>query len=241
MGLVTVLAPASVDSLTSVQALREVLGTTSTANETAQANTLKRATAWAESYVGRPLRLQTYSEVVAGYGDFYLLLTHRPIRRVVRVFSGTDTGTATEYTSTEYSIDPGTGRLYRPAGYPWTVTRGRPPSGGFALDPVEVQPIPFGEMQSFLVEYSAGYVGEDGTTSTGDGSTSTGRTLPHDIEAAILAKAGEWVKFGAYGGPQVTNKSVGDLSIGYSSPGSGSGGGAGMGMAESMLAQYRSI
>lgn len=230
-----------VSSLTDSAALREVLGTTSTGSGAAQDNAVKRATAWAETYIGRPIKFQVYREVVAGYGDFYLLLSRRPIRSVLRVFRGTDTGTATEYTSTQYTVEHASGRLYRPDGWEWTVLRGAAPTGGYALDAVLPPPIPFADQPYFLVEYSAGWVGEAGTTSTADGTTSTGRTLPHDVELGILAKAGEWMTFGAIGGPTVMSKSVGDLSISYGNGGFSAGSSAAWNTPESLLNPYRSV
>lgn len=234
-----VMVATTVESLTNTAALREILGTTSTAKDSAQANALKRATLWAESYVRRPIRMQVYQEVVPGYGDYYLLLSRRPVRRIMRVFSGTATSAATEYTSTEYSVDIGTGRLYKPEGWPWTVAMGAPPQGGFALDPVQPQPVPFGEIPTFFVEYSAGWVGDEGTTSTVDGTTSTGRTLPQDVELAILGKAGEWLTFGFIGGPIPMMKRVGDLSLSYGRPAGGVLNTSAL--PEQILDQYRSI
>lgn len=237
--MLTITSPGTTAPLSTTAALRDVLGTTSTEQDAYQEALLKRATAWAETYVGYPLRMQGYTETVAGYGGYWLLLARRPVRQVVRVFDSTATSAGTEITSTEYKVESGTGRLWRYEGWPWTVARGRSPVGGFALDPVEAPAIPYGEVPSYLVEYSAGYVGEQGTTSTWDGTTSTGQTLPDDVKSAILAKAAEWATHGAMGGPDVVSKRVGDLSLSYGN--AGMGGVSSMGLAESLLGPYRSI
>ena len=235
--MLTVLTPSTVEAFGTTSALREFTGTTSTVRDAAQANALKYAVSWAESYIRRPIRLQTYGETVAGYGSGYLLLSNRPVRQIHRVFSGTATSAATEYASTEFGVDKPTGRIYRGDGFGWTARYG---GGSIGLNPIEGSPVPFSEVPTYYVEYSAGWVGDEGTTSTADGTTSTGRTLPKDVEMALYSKAGEWMAFGAIGGPGVMSKSVGDLSISYGSTAGGAGANR-RDLPEALLDQYRSI
>jgi hypothetical protein len=82
--------------------------------------------------------------------------------------------------------------------------------------PLTASPWPGEEDSPWLIDYVAGYV-RDGMTSTcalwstAKGTTSTGRTLPADIEAAVIAKVVSWYE--AEEG--VIQKSVGDLSVQY--------------------------
>ena len=51
------------------------------------------------------IRRQIYQETVAGHGSPRLMLSRTPVLGVQRLFDGTDTGTATEYCSTDYRIE----------------------------------------------------------------------------------------------------------------------------------------
>ena len=214
--------------------LRSVLGATSTSNaETLVYHQalLVRASRWAENYIGRPVLSQVYSEKVAGYGAMTLLLARRPIRSVLRMFGTTSTANATQITSTEIWVDDAeAGLLTRPEGFGWTALAANEMGQGVA---------PNTELKPWLIEYQAGYSGVDGTSSTAYGTSSTERTLPEDIEQAVLLKAAELAVRGGSAG--VSSKKVGDLSITYDSFIAARGGAPVKSEAESLLAPYRSI
>lgn len=191
--------------------LRSVLRTTSTGDDAYQLTTLKRASRWAETYLGYPIEVQTYLETVPAFGNRRLMLSRTPIRSVLRVFDATDTGSATAYCSTDFRIaDAEAGFLDRDQGFEWSA------GVNYALD---AHYVPNSEAKPWLVEYIAGYTldgieatSENYSTAGPGGSTSTGRTLPEDLEQAVLLKAADlYVR--QPGGVQ--SKTVGDLSISY--------------------------
>ncbi len=236
MSLTVCVSASSTDGVLAAScSLRSVLGATSTGNaETLVYHQalLVRASRWAESYVGRPLLTQVYSEKVAGYGAMTLLLARTPIRAVLRVFGTTSTANATEITSTSIWVDDAeAGLLTRPEGFAWTALAANEMGQGVA---------PGTELKPWLVEYQAGYIGIDGTEqSTENGTTSTERTLPEDIEQAVLLKAAEmFVRGGSMG---VSSKKVGDLSITYDSFIVARSGMPVKSEAETLLSPYRSI
>jgi len=210
--------------------LRLVLGATSTANDAYQQAVVARASAWAKSYLGYPVLTQTYSERVPAFGTPRLLLANAPVRAVLRVFDSTSTGSATEYTSTEIWVEQAeAGTLTRPTGFDWTA-RG---AAGTMAEGVS----PMSETEPWYVEYQAGYVFPE-TSSTDYGTTSTGRTLPYDIEQAVLLKAARMVVDGQSVG--IASKKVGDLSITYDS-GSRGGGTNTRSESEELLAPHRRL
>lgn len=213
-------------ALSSAAELRLVLGATSTGSDAYQQSLVVRASRWAKTYLGYEPLSQVYSEKVAAYGTPTLLLGQAPIRAILRVFNTTSTDEATAYTSTEIWIDDErAGTLTRPTGFDWTA-RGIP---GVMAEGVA----PGSEEKPWLVEYQAGYVYPE-TSSTEYGTTSTGRTLPEDIEQAVLLRAAELFRQGQSAG--IVSKSVGDLSITY---GSASATSNARSEAEDMLAPYR--
>lgn len=172
-----------------------VLGATatSTAHDAHLSNLIRRASRWVESYVGYPPTLQSYQETVASFGMRTMKLARTPVTAVDRVFDATDTGTATVLTATEFRVeDADAGLLSRDIGWPWSATlQGRNLSLAIPLEPA---PVPGDEYKPWLVDYRAGwtYGGVDtgsSNWSTANGTTSTGRTLPEDVEAAALLRA----------------------------------------------------
>ena len=221
--MLTVCASSTDPYLASTGAVKDELRTTSTADDARLSDLILRASAWAEQYVGYPLGLGSYQESLPSYGGLRLSLERTPVRKVFRLFDATDTGSASEFTSTEYRLeDPEAGFISRDEGFRWT--------GGvtYALEPAYA---PGSELAPWLCDYAAGYT-LAGTTSTDfGGTTSTGRTLPHDIEQAVAIKAAEWFR----GDDGVASKRVGDLQVSYKSdPGQ-------LGRAERLLAPYRRI
>src|SRR3990167_5035078 len=184
MSLTVCVSASSTDGALGTTAdLRLLLGATSTANDAYQQSLIVRASRWAETYLGYPLLTQVYSEKVPGFGTPYLTLARRPIRAVLRMFDSTSTDSAGEYTSTEIWVDSEeVGTLTRPSGFDWTVQT--------AQETAQTV-LPNSEEKPWLIEYQAGYVFPE-TSSTAYGTTSTGRSLPEDIEQAVLLKAIEF-------------------------------------------------
>lgn len=214
---------------------RTVLGVTSTADDANQQLLVAAASAWANDYVGYPLLAQTYAETIAGYGVNSLLLSRRPIRRAFRLFNSTSTNEATEYCSTDYRVDRDAGIYESAAGWPWSGTV------GYHLGPYVV---PRMQQSPFYAEYQAGYIFPGTATSDGaystqgiGGTTSTGPTLPQNIQYAVALKAVQLSKTGVNVGVQ--SKKIGDLSITY---GAGMNGADGAGVSpESLLDPYKSV
>lgn len=184
-----------------------------TASSSGQSKALTDATTWVERVITNSpsgsIRRSVVRETVAGYGSQRLVLSRTPLRKIARMFDATDTCEATEYCSTDFRIDDadaGFVTLTGDAGFAWNtlwqqgITR-------FPSPPRVVRP--------WLVEYEAGWVlNETSSTCAAWVSTSTGRTLPEDVERAILLKAASF-----YQGTAGTMQSmkVGPLSINYGS------------------------
>lgn len=209
--------------LTTTSALKAlVLGATatSTAQDAYLSNLIRRSSKWAESFVGEPLTVQTYRETVASFGRRSLLLGRTPLRSLDAIYDATDTGVAT-LVSTQCRIeDADAGLLSRDFGWGWTATIQGPGTGGpfypSAL-PLESFPLSGQEYKPWLVDYRAGwtYGGVDtgsANYSTARGSTSTGRTLPEDVEQAVLLRAQAMHQNNPDG---VSSESLGDLSVSY--------------------------
>ena len=184
-----------------------------TASSSGMDSALTDATAWVERYItndrnGRARR-QVIRETVAGSGSQQLMLSVLPVRKIARLFDSTDTCEASEYCSTDFRVeDP-------EAGFVTLVSGGR-----FAWDAVwghdiEMYPRPAQVTRPWLVLYEGGWV-RDETSSTCSAwvSTSTGRTLPEDVERAVLMKALEFYQGSSRG---IESMAVGPLKINYGS------------------------
>lgn len=223
--MLTVCASSTDTDLTTTGFVKDLLGIVGTSQDQVLGALIKAASRWAENYVGRPLALQSYSETVPGYGRLQLMLKRYPVRSVDRVMEATDSG-ATELQSSEYTLeDADAGIITRPEGWNWT-----PLMEGHAFDaavPLTLTPMSGQEERPFLVDYHAGYTYDGIDTgsphwSTGgkNGSTSTGRTLPEDIELAVAYKVQGLLE----GGEEVASESLGDISVNYRSLGNDSDG-----------------
>jgi hypothetical protein len=187
----------------------EIFGSTSVSTtEYARLDALiTRASQYAETYVGYPLTAQYYRETVRAFGDLNLMVSRTPLRAVVNLFD--DPNSTSPQNSTEYRIENReAGFIQRDIGFEWTAQTVW--SLGSAI-------MPRSEIPQWAVEYTAGYVYGGMSTastlySTVNGTTSTGRTLPPDIEAAVIAKVRElYVTVD----PRIASKKVGDLEIAY--------------------------
>ena len=223
-------------ALTTTATLRSALGTTATSEDVLQQALVVAASRWAEGYLGYPALAQVYSESLAGYGGRSLMLARTPVRAVLRLFDSTTTCQATELLSTDgdYRVeDREAGLLSRDEGFEWSL-RARTSAGVFNMGIVDYYQ-PGMEERPWLVEYVAGWTLDGIDTgsalySTVAGSTSTGRTLPEDLEWGVVLKAKELY----LANDGVQSKSVGDLSITYKT-------GDQLGPAEALLITWRRV
>ncbi|MEY4762851.1 MAG: hypothetical protein RLZZ200_2707, partial [Pseudomonadota bacterium] len=88
-----------------IDSVKSLLGITGASDDVLLETLYLRAMDAVESYLGYPVRLQVYSESVAGYGSRSLMLSRTPIRVILRAFDSTDTGMATAFCSTDYRIE----------------------------------------------------------------------------------------------------------------------------------------
>lgn len=237
--MLTVCVSASEQDWTTTGAvMRELFGSTTTGNfattgeQDRLSDLIRRASAWAESYVGFPLALQVYSESLPASGGRRLMLSRTPLVKVLRLFDSTATCDATMYCSSEYLIeDRVAGFLARDRGFAWTAIE-YTTAGDFSLGLTGAL-LPGMERRRWLAEYAAGYFAVGTTSSTdrglttGDENWTTGRTLPYDIEQAVIEKVGQWWARSE----GVASRRVGDLAIDYRSEGPGP--------AERLLERYR--
>lgn len=207
--IVTVLTSATSDKLTTVADVKDAMGLTDNAADQTLERMIGRASRRIQRYLGRDLGAQRYQAIMESYGGINLQLPAYPVRSVLRLFDGTDTGTATEMTSTEYRLDAKLGQLNRDEGWPWTWSQRE----GIAF----LEPEPGREYKRYLVEFSAGHIlpsGKD-SGSTWDGTTSTGVTLDADIQDACIELTRS-LYLSRDRQPGVQSERVGDLSITYS-------------------------
>lgn len=222
---------ASTDALTTVPSVKTLLGLTTWTDDALLTALVSRATEAVEAYVGQPLRLQVYSESVAGFGSRTLMLSRTPIRVVLRAFDSTDTGTATAFCSSEYRIeDARAGLLSRDAGFTWTA-----PIATEFVDSAR----PGQEETPWLFEYAAGWR-VSCSTSTGYGVTSTGIEVPGDIRMAVEETVKSWY-LTRQADPSVQSVTVGSLSMTYKSGGPVTSMGSLPDAATRLLARYRRL
>jgi len=197
--------------------LRLVMGTTSTADDAYQQLLVARASRWAESFVGYPLLAQTYTETLASYSNLNLMVARTPIRVILRMFDSTSTASATEYCSTNFRVeDADAGLLSRDVGWAWTA------GVRYYLGRTVVAN---SELKPWMVSYTAGFVGPTGMDTSSpvwstcgglQNSTSTGSTVPMDIEQAVLLKAAEWARGNPAG---IASEGIADLTVSYMTSG----------------------
>ena len=213
--------------LTTTSSLKAlVLGATatSTAQDGHLSNLIRRGSAWAETFVGQPLTVQTYRETVAGYGRRSIMLSRTPVRVVKAIYDATDTGSASAYESSEYVVDANSGIVSRSAGFKWTADHQWGGGGEWGGDAIPLSPEPMSGQESrpFLVDYIAGYTYGGILTTSLNYSTegaqlidasSTERTLPEDIEQGVIESAQSMFD----NAPGVSSESLGDVSVSYRS------------------------
>lgn len=217
------------ESLATLSDLAFVLG--ATASSSGMDRALRDGTAWVERHVldgAGIMRRQVYGETVAAYGSQRLRLGRWPVLAIQRLFNGTDTGTATEYCSTSWRIenpDAGFLELIGDGGFGWS---------GIRETYLGQYPRPAAVTRPWFVVYEAGWQLECSSTSDGWVTTTTGRTLPEDVERAVLTKAAEIYQGSLQG---IGSLKVGPLELNYRSVGSDSA----QDPVIDILAQYRRL
>ncbi len=164
-----------------------------------------------------------------------MTLSRYPVRSVDSMWSATDTGAATTVLSSEFKVDREAGFIERDQGWAWDA----PGVGNPFAIPLSGSPFPGEERSPWLVDYVAGYTYDGFTTDAAlystagpGGTTSTGRTLPEDIEDAVSRKAAA-IYMGDEG---VIERKVGDLAVKFATVG-----GAPRDLAAELLNSYRTV
>lgn len=234
--MITVTATSTDEYLTTTAAVKLVLGVETMSDDPYLSALIKRASRRVETYLGRgPVTLQSYRESLSGYGDRTLMLARRPVQSVSSLWDSTSTGSATTIQSSEFRVENReAGFLDRDAGWAWDA----PQIGRTFAVPLAPTPFAGQEEKSWLCDYAAGWTlgGVDTGSpnwSTEQGSTSTGRTLPEDVEEAVIL----WTIEAYTGQRGVIRRKVGDLSIDYARSVTGKQ----VDPAEELLASYRSV
>lgn len=231
------------DLATTGDVMLELFGATTTdqVTTTGELNRIsalvRRASAWAEVYVGYPLLAQVYSESLPAFGGRRLMVSRTPLRAVLRLFDSTATCTATQLLAScgEFLLeDMEAGLLARDEGFEWSETV-RTSAGTFNFGIMDYHQ-PGMEERPWLCEYAAGWVPLGGITSSSDNydatyATSTAPSVPEDVRHAVTLKAAAWFQ-NPLG---LVSKRVGDLSLQYRSESEGPG------LAEALLNPYRRI
>lgn len=228
MAIVSVCTTAAESTLASLSDLMVLMNTTASSSGLDLA--LQSATAWVERHItneiGGCIRRHVVAETVSGLGGQRLLLSRRPVQAIQRMFGGgTDTGTATEYCATERRLES------QEAGFLEAMD-----DGGFADDAIlrydiGRYPQPGPRLRRWMVVYEAGWQYTPATSTSEYVTTSTVRTLPEDIERAVLLKAQDF----ASGTPRgLQSMKVGPLSATFS-------GDAAPDPIVELLAPYRSL
>jgi hypothetical protein len=173
------------NALTTLAALNAALKLTSDAGgaqDQAVERVINEASSFVEKYCGVTFRRQDgIVESLKGFGRNILRVARRPIISITSI--AIDGGALDA--STYVIEDADAGKIYAVAGWPWTAQR----APGISQSPVPRTEDP----SRIVVTYSAGYVTQkqidDSTVFTPPTST---RTLPWDLEGAVLRLATSW-------------------------------------------------
>lgn len=211
--MLTVCTTSPDQALASLTDLATLLGATASSSGLME-RSLLRASAWVERFITNdpavPIRREVVMETLRGNGTPRLMLTRTPILGIQRLFDGTDTGTATEFCSTDFRIeDPDAGfvELTGDRYFSRTVQT------SMFLDDY---PRPNSPTRPWLCVYEAGYQFACATSTSSWVTRTTGRTLPEEIEQAVLLKAAEFYQGTTQG---VQRMKVGPLEVNFSSEG----------------------
>ena len=186
--MLTILATSTFDALAQKEEVKDLLDVKDSKYDALFDRLITRANGRIQRHVGEShqIVLTKYRELVPAFGGVNLKLSRYPIRDVLRVFDGSDTGSAAELTSTDYRLDKAHGWLNRDNGWAWSRQVELRDRG-----PAEIV-VPGGEYKRYMIEYTAGYVLSKGLAtdhalwSTEGDSTATGATLPTAFEDAAV-------------------------------------------------------
>lgn len=201
--------------LTTTSALKLALGISGTSDDSKLSALVRAGSRWAEAQMGYPATVQTYRELRPSYSSRRLMLSRTPIRAVVQLLDDPSTDDGVEVLSSEFNVDREPGFLVRDEGWYWTAPMEQDLAG---------TPRPGQESEPWLIDYVAGWTYNGISTdslnwSTGGGTTDTGRTLPDDLERAVI----EWAS-AIYTNPDgVVSENLGDLSVTYKNKSGGAG------------------
>jgi hypothetical protein len=203
--MLTVTTTSTSDYLTTLSSMKDMMGVTDTVLDGQWTDNILAAGESVATYVGYwPLR-QRYTETVAGYGNLKLLLSATPIRAIASIrIDGQLVDPAT------YTVDkPLAGLVHRDKGWPWTA--------GVETD-LESHVAPYSELKRFTVDYEAGWVLTTSTSNLdstlGFITSSGGRTLPRDFEAAVQEQAKSFM-LSRKRDSSIIFKRVGSLQVQY--------------------------
>lgn len=230
MSLQVITASTDQDLTTTGRLRRMIYGATATATQdgTVLSDAIRDASRWAQTHIGYPFAgVATYRETVASQGRRSLMLSRTPVLAVKALYDTTDTGLAQVLTTQVRLENSDAGIITRDQGFAWSASLMPPGAAGPFYPsglPLDAVPLPGQETRPWLVDYVAGYTYDGLTTdsanwSTAGGSTSTGRTLPEDIERGVLYKAQGYV----IGEDEVESEKLGDLAVNYRSLGNDGG------------------
>lgn len=219
--MLTVCASSTDLDLTTTGFVNQLMGrsATSTQDQARLSALIRAASRWAESFVSYPIAgAQTYQETVASYDRNVLMLARTPVRALDRLFDSTDTGLGAQIRTSEVRVEDreaGLLSMVNEATFDWTARLMAPPyyHAGW---PLTLNPLPGQERRPWLADYRAGWTYDGLSTgsanwSTENGTTSTGRTLPEDVELAVAMKV-----MHDYQNPlNVIQESLGDISVEY--------------------------
>jgi hypothetical protein len=207
----TIASSSTDDVYTTTAYVKSLIGTTATSDDATISALIRAGSRWVDNYIGYPIAAAKYRETVPTYDRRKMMLARYPIRNVSGLFFGTDTGgSAAEFLSSEFRIESRDGGfLSRDEGFEWTVPMDQE---------LTMRPRTGHEYKPWLVDYVAGYTlnGIDTGSplwSTEHGTTSTGRSLPEDIEHATALRVVALYE----GNEDVVMEMLGDLQVHYRS------------------------
>ncbi len=163
-----------INALTTLGVVKSELGIA--ASDTTEDSFLRRqivaASDATESYLDRKIFYEAgIVEKVAGFGSFHLKVSRTPLLVITSI---TDDGETVDLTNVEID-NAGAGLIRRPEGWRWT----RGVKAG-----ITNQPYPGSEEKLFTVTYTGGWVTPHQETEVTPADLE--RTLPHDIEDAVI-------------------------------------------------------
>ena len=173
---------------------------------------LTQGTSWVERYITNSpsgtIRREVVLETLAGSGSQRLMAGRTPLLAIQRFFDSTATCSATEYCSTDYRIEnaeAGFVEFTNDSGFDWDAVW---------QQGITMYPKPGAVTKRWMLVYEAGWQLTPSTSTSEYVTTSTQRTLPDDIERAVLLKAADLYENAPSG---LSSLTVGPLSANFGS------------------------